>query len=231
MLLQKSWVLLALAGLDLVLGAVLRKSSRSSMSNAERFKRGLPPKAPQRLYNSTETRPAMARRSATSGSGYIQVTPVGLTTVKRAGTVFDSVSYLYFVPAAGSFYLYITAAYSGLAIGICSQFFRGGSFNMEPGNNVCTDFTACSSTDATETPSSAAGQQHQAPIWSVPSSVPGSLQPWYFNADGTITTNANLYAFTSGSFSGALGMALDPSYFQASEIVQVEAELILSLPS
>ncbi|RXK42302.1 hypothetical protein M231_00292 [Tremella mesenterica] len=221
MLLQKSWVLLALAGLDLVLGAVLRKSSRSSMSNAERFKRGLPPKAPQRLYNSTETRPAMARRSATSGSGYIQVTPVGLTTVKRVGTVFDSVSYLYFVPAAGSFYLLTLV----LQLESVLNSFEVALSIWNP------ETTSCSSTDATETPSSAAGQQHQAPIWSVPSSVPGSLQPWYFNADGTITTNANLYAFTSGSFSGALGMALDPSYFQASEIVQVEAELILSLPS
>ncbi|RXK42370.1 hypothetical protein M231_00360 [Tremella mesenterica] len=85
---------------DMVMG-LPKEFSRSTRTetNADRFRRGLPPKVPNRRYNATLARAAPAKRSGVTTAGYLQATPVAGTTRKRAGegTPYGSTSWVSYV--------------------------------------------------------------------------------------------------------------------------------------
>ncbi|EIW68318.1 hypothetical protein TREMEDRAFT_63491 [Tremella mesenterica DSM 1558] len=215
-------------------------TARPTLSNAALLKRGLPPKPPLRRYNATATRHYLPKRS-TDNNVYLRASPIVNTKrdlsekemKERAGTPFDTVSYLYFdtstlhmglliftqtINPSDATPLYITGTgeeqdvsfvRQGITTFYIDTSYQGGKDfigNMEPGIGF-----------ETATPIQY-GTDNQVFIWTIPSTLPGSAGLTYHNIDRTKTTNAKFFVVTSsnpdtGSYSNVLGAALQQSDF------------------
>ncbi|EIW68317.1 hypothetical protein M231_00362 [Tremella mesenterica] len=200
-----------------------RKATRASeheTTNAERFRRGLPPKSPLRRFNTTQPR-NLARRSAAATQSVMLVASPD-TSVKRSlskrDTPHDSVSQLYFDGSNALFALSTTTETklyvvgsgtdqivqpffneAGLQVAIVSQLFTYGTYpDMTPnaaGGPTSVWFTIEYLSEISSDPSQNSGHYEQGPIWTTPATLPGPASIDFFNYDGTVTTNVPFWAF------------------------------------
>ncbi|EIW68387.1 hypothetical protein TREMEDRAFT_63556 [Tremella mesenterica DSM 1558] len=229
------------------------KRPEKPLTNAERFKRGLKPNTPRKLYNATATRPALARRSPMVYSGYVRSVPA---TTGTNGSPFDTVSYLYYSPEEDAFRLstdptqadlfqwygagieqYLYANHGGTVYQVCAHVISQGTgvnmYGSATGGYTTANFASCPIAYQSQSESEAYGAYYQAPIWGMnPAEASGQeLVSWFFNSDQSITAFSLFWVFSNNFYSQALGLALDGSEFPGeTNYASIDLYLISTLP-
>ncbi|RXK40180.1 hypothetical protein M231_02454 [Tremella mesenterica] len=198
--------LLFALGLVSTFGGALAKER---MTNADRFKRGLPPLAPGRRYDPTATHALVSRVSDDARQAIIQASPPpGQGNRKREGDPTVDTSYLsysfngdvfYFttnIDAAMVFTLGEAGSEQTITFNdgeneryLCSRVWRtpkdGVIIHDDGRPSASVYFGGCSGSTSTE---EAYGSEEQIPIWTIPTDLPGDVISTFFNNDETTSS-------------------------------------------
>ncbi|EIW69417.1 hypothetical protein TREMEDRAFT_62283 [Tremella mesenterica DSM 1558] len=190
-----------------------------SLTNSERFKRGLPPNVPMRRYNATTTRNHLARRSAQTTPVYLRATPlappisnrrtVKVSEMERDDTPVTGISWVQFDSSIYRFILHVHFRYihtdgtnqqvtffpeDGTTSYICAATASSTYGSMDTSPFTAVVFGACGS----QTLDEAYGAYQQVPIWTTPATFPASAGITYHNADHGDTLNPSFWIFSNG---------------------------------
>lgn len=200
-----------------------------TLSNGERFRRGLPPKSPLKRFNATGTTSPISRRSNAAQTILIQASPSPQARRKRSDPIYDEVSYLFydstsanafrftadessatrFTVAAGSTGTGQTLTFvsGSTTYSLCSMDYydRGTNARIMYNNGAAGTSVYFGACTGTQTTAAAVGAANQLPIWTLPNSYPGTVAMTYYSYDGT-TQSPPFYYFTSTWVSSQVDM-------------------------
>ncbi|EIW68308.1 hypothetical protein M231_00373 [Tremella mesenterica] len=225
----------------------------AKLSNADRLKRGLPIASPMVPFNATRAQAALAKRSTAPQIAYLQGTPTEAGR-KRAGTPYETTSYMYYDSASGLFRLTTTTSMASPVIvttygtqqllyyqvgssmyPICASTWKqGDANNMEADQSGGSASFVLSLCPNPQTVAQAYGSNTQQPIWTIPplNTWPAPAGFTYYNADMTTTQASSFFAFDEYAYTYLLGGALSGSDFGANSYVPLMSlQFIAQLPT